>query len=561
MKKTINALKYCVVYSIVIASLIACDSEFASVDSNVLGDENTNFQTNKESLPILAYNKKLDSLQIDGLSSYLLGVFNDPAYGQTTASIVTQLTPSTFSPNFGDETVIDSVVMTIPYYSRINDSDENGNLYTIGDSLYGDANAPIKLSVYKNNYYLRDFDPNGSLGEAQNYFSKGDGEVNMTDNFSINGTSTINFDEHKGDLLFENLAFLPSSDRIRLDTFDEEDGSLEETTYIAPALRVKLDTEFWKTTIIDQEDNDVLSSSSVFKNYFRGLYFKAEATSTSGQMVMLDLSASNANITIYYSYSATTGTGDNAITTDFNSTYTLNFSGKTLNTFINDYNKVSLADGNQVDGDEKLYLKGTEGSMGVVNLFPTEADLENFINNYRIPLGNNEYKKDERGNYILKRLINEAQLVVYEDETMPTGGDDSFHDYDRLYAYDIKNNSVLADYVLDPITNSASPYNSLIVHLGQRRSDDTGRTKYKIRITEHLNNILLKDSTNTKIGLVLSTNVNANNTAKLLNKENQEVSRIPSASIITPRGTIVHGTNSAIPEAKMKLEVYFTEPK
>ncbi|GAA4294951.1 DUF4270 domain-containing protein [Aestuariibaculum suncheonense] len=577
MKKTISALKFAVC-TVVISSFLACDKDFASVDSDVLGEDNTNFQTNKESLPILAYNKKLNSLQIDGLTSNLLGVFNDPAFGQTTASIITQVTPSTYSPNFGDNTVIDSVVITIPYYSRVTGLDDEGlNEYTISDSLYGNAEAPIKLTVFKNEYFLRDFDPSAPLGQAQYYYSKADGEINVTDNFALNGSSTINFDDHKytTDTILKIEEFTPSAKRINLETKDE-DGEITSTTNIAPAFRVKLDnTNFWESNIINQEDNDVLTSASAFQNYFRGLYFKAEAIGTDGQMLMLNLGSSDANITIYYSYSTTTGTGDNATTTTSNSTYTLSFSGKRLNTFINNYNLVTLPEGNSTEGDSKLYLKGTEGSMAIVDLFAGTSDYEGetmstldaFKHKHRIPLGkvNGEYtyKKDERGNYLLKRLINDAQLIIYEDEAMNTGGDEDFHKYDRIYAYDIANNIPLIDYSLDPISNTADPYNSVIVHLGQRReNDENGQAKYKIRITEHLNNILLRDSTNTKVGLVLSTNVNSTSNARILNSDNDEVTNVPAASIITPRGTILHGTNDNVSEdVKMKLEVFFTEPK
>ena len=40
-------------------------------------------------------------------------------------------------------------------------------------------------------------------------------------------------------------------------------------------------------------------------------------------------------------------------------------------------------------------------------------------------------------------------------------------------------------------------------------TDESGveQKKYKIRITEHLNNIIVRDSTNVELGLVVSSNV------------------------------------------------------
>ena len=119
----------------------------------------------------------------------------------------------------------------------------------------------------------------------------------------------------------------------------------------------------------------------------------------------------------------------------------------------------------------------------------------------------------------------------------------------------------MIDYFLDPSENSTTPFNSKFIHLGQRQTDENGVSKYKIRLTQHLNNILLKDSTNTKLGLVLSSNVNYINSSQILNS-NDAVTAIPSAALLTTRGTIIHGNHENVPENKrMRLEIFFTEPK
>ncbi|MBP0902738.1 DUF4270 domain-containing protein [Mariniflexile gromovii] len=572
MKKTIKALKFPVVFLLVLSSFIACDKDFSVVESDVLGEQNLNFKTDTLSFQIAAYNKKLEALQINGLSSNLLGVYNDPAYGQTIASIITQLTPTTYSPDFGDNTVIDSVVMSIPYFSRSTGTDANGNTtYTISDSLYGKKSdgtiKPFNLTIYQNNYFLRSFDPNAGLDETQKYYSKADGSINTTDNFASNGSSVINFDNNKGAAIYTNASFIPSSNPIKTSVGE---GTEKVTTSSAPAFRTKLDAAFWKAAIIDKEGDAVLSNDDNFKNYFRGLYFKAEAVAGDGSMVLLNLASTNANITIHYSKDSTVE-GERT-----QSTYVLNFTGNILNTFINNYSSVTLQDGDKTLGDEKLYLKGAEGSMAVVDLFSGMVDytdkngvttsipaLEAFKKTYRTLLENGDYKKDDNDNYILKRFINDAQLIVYEDVDLDTDGNSDLHKYDRIYAYDLENNTQLIDYNYDPtVANTTTPYFSTYFHLGLR-STNAGISKYKIHLTEHLNNILLSDSTNTKIGLVLSSNVNKLNSAKIMNSStSDEVTSVPAVSIITPRGTILYGTNSSVPaNRKMKLKVFFTEPK
>ncbi|MFL1012479.1 DUF4270 domain-containing protein [Flavisericum labens] len=533
MKRPIKFLNFSFFILLIVTLFIACDKDFANIDSDVLGDENANFNPKDTILPVAAYSKKLEGLQIDNLASNLLGFFYDPSFGNTTASIITQLVPSSFSPSFGENPVIDSIVINIPYYSSVIGSDENGNsLYKL-DSVFGNRNAEIKLSIYQNNYFLRDFDPSGGAASTQNYYSNAISGLNS----ALTKTTTINFDNHMGELILSDT-ILPSSAATVLVQRTETDTT---ATFSAPSYRAILKSDdaknYWKNIIIDKEGDAVLSNQSNFKNYFRGLYLKAEAIENDGQMALLNLTNVNSNVTIYYSY----GEADSRL----QSTYTLNFSGNTLNTFINDFTN-PLQNGNPTEGDANLYLKGQEGSMAVVDLFPNNSldDFKNKFTDGEVPI----------------KLINEAYLEVYEDMSKAINGDygSEYHKYDRIYAYDIENNIPLIDYDFDQSTNTQSPFSSKFISLSLR---DTISGKYKIRLTEHLKNILLRDSTNTKIGLVLSNNVNYTSNSEILNPDD-EVTGIPSAAIISPRGTVLHGSHESVNVTKrLKFKVFYTEPK
>ena len=147
MKKTIQALKFPIVFLLTMALFIACDKEFNSIESDVLGKDNANFNTRDTVLPIAAYNKKLDSIQINALASNLLGVFKDPAYGLSKASIITQIAPNLFNPNFGENPVVEEVILNIPYFSTAIRTDEDGNPEYKLDSLYGNPDVSFKLSI------------------------------------------------------------------------------------------------------------------------------------------------------------------------------------------------------------------------------------------------------------------------------------------------------------------------------------------------------------------------------------------------------------------------------
>ena len=535
--KKIKALKCSILFLLMVISFIACDKDFNVVESDVLGEENANFETDNVIIPIVAYNKKISSLQINNLASNFLGVFDDPAYGQTTSSIVTQVTPSSYNPNFGDNTVIDSIVVTIPYYSTITGTDDEGEQIYALDSLYGKPSNPIKLSIHQSNYFLRDFDPNTSVNDSQNYYSN----ESSASNSIFAGNTQVDLDNSIEATIYSDDNFVPSSDAIELWTQNEGDDEVTKTKS-EPALRVVLqspeDIAYWENTIINKEGTSVLSNTNNFHNYFRGLYIKAEPVNNTGSMILLNTGSTKSNVVIYY-------TKDSSIENErVQGSYVLNLTGNKLNPFINNYNLVTFPiNPNKVLGDEKLYLKGASGSMAVVDLFPN--GLEDFKNEFL----------DADGNPT--RLINEAHLVVYEDETVETGGVKNYHRYDRVYAYDIKNNISTIDYLIDATENSQSPVSSKVISLSQR---DTITGQFKIRLTEHLNNILLRDSTNTKIGLVLSTNVNYTASSKLLDSSD-DVTAVPAAALLTPRGTILYGSNENVAENKrLALKIFYTEP-
>ena len=545
MKKKLKALKSPIAFAFFLTSLIACDKDFSTIKSDVLGEGNANFKTGVDTLAVTAYSKKLEALKINNLASNLLGVFDDPAYGQTTASIITQITPATYSPDFGENPIIEEVILTVPYFSTSIGTDNDGTNYKL-DSIYGDPSTAFKLTLYRNNYFLKDSNLNSEDNNPQNYYSN----AGNTSHSIINETTTVNFDDYIiGVNIFEGNvfdAFTPSNEEIVITTGEVDD---EVKTRSVPALRGILDNSFWQNAIINASINNpsILSNANSFKDYFRGLYFKVEAINDSaGSMILLNLAANNANITMHYKKGEA---GDR-----IDDSYTLNFSGNILNTFINDFD-ATLTDGDKDLGDKKLYLKGSEGSMAIVDLFANEAERQNFRNAF-LDADENQIK-----------LVNEAHLVIYEDEEMPTNdadaNGDAYHKYDRIYAYDVNNNLPLIDTAegLDPTVNSQNPLFSKIFSLGQRDSISPEIARYKIRITQHINNIIQNDSTNTKIGLVLSNNVNYTANSQILNS-NDDVTAVPSASILSPRGTILYGSNESVSKSKrLKLILYFTELK
>ena len=146
-------------------------------------------------------------------------------------------------------------------------------------------------------------------------------------------------------------------------------------------------------------------------------------------------------------------------------------------------------------------------------------------------------------------------MEFYVDQTTVQG-----QEPDRLYIYDLNNNITLIDYVFDQSVSGTSTKLDHLVPL-QRVDDESNGLgiKYKIRITEHIKNLALKDSTNVKLGLVVTTNVASINTFELQD-EDAVLSVLPSGAILSPRGTVLHGNNTPDEDKKVVFKVYYTEP-
>lgn len=545
MKNKTIALRNLVILAILVPLCIACDKDFNTIESDIVNNNNaTNFDGLSRNFDVIAYTKPLDPVQTNGLPVNMLGVYNDPVYGQTTASFVSQLRSNIIDPDFGENVVLDSVALSIPYFSRAIENTEEGETIYELDSVFGDS--PMKLSIYESNYFLRDFDPNSSINDSQIYYSN-----------QSTGTSTISDAQLEGTLIYNDNTFLPDPRQIILKNIDGEISGR-----VVPSLRVVFKPndpetmdgfQYWEEKIIEKSGEPELSNVNNFNDYFRGIYFKAEPTQGTGSLSLFNLAGTNANITLFYTRDNTLSTGD-----PVQSTFVLNFTGNRVNFLSNDY---VFPNGDENQGDEKLYLKGGKGAMAVVKLFDGEDIDDNFLFNSFEYFKNEFVEMDENGKFIRsKKLVNEANLVFYVDQSSVA----NVQEPDRIYLYDMKNNSPLIDYFFDT-ANTTSPLNSRTGHLGrlQREDNDDGNgIRYKIRITEHVNNLLVRDSTNVDLGLVVSGNINLESNAQdfdVLNP-NDPNDKVPVSSIVTQRGTVLFGNNTLDEEKKLYLEIFYTEP-
>ncbi|MEE2605229.1 MAG: DUF4270 domain-containing protein, partial [Bacteroidota bacterium] len=379
--------------------------------------------------------------------------------------------------------------------------------------------------------YLRSYDPTNNFESFQKYYSD---ETQLL-NFS---GFTIHDDEVSIDT---NEIVIYKEDDPDTDDVDESEEVKERLT---PRLRLPLDKDFFQRKIIDHEGSDDMTNVDNFNIYFKGLVLQAYDFS---EDLLMILDYSNAKINIEYEYDKYNKNDTDDNTSDdtidkVKANYELNLSGNQLNVFNKSaFNQDILNNLNSSENLSRVFLKGGEGLIAEIDLF-TDNDGNNVLDEIR----SNGW------------LVNEANLTMYVDKDKINESGDLIEPF-RVYLYDIDAKTPLPDYYID---NSTGPKKSnvKIVHSGilELDEDDKG-LKYKIRISEHIKNIVRNDSISPKLGLAVSSSIS--NSVNTDVKTTDIMKYIPLATAINPLGTVLIGPNPE-PEnfdKRMRLEIYYTE--
>lgn len=554
----------------------SCDKDFNSVGSDIIGDDHYNFEK-YEVENLVAYSKATNAVQSNNLPVNALGVYANPAFGTTTSSFVTQLELTRTYENpqkiIGENFTFqptDSVYIYVPYFAKdtkVVDENTNLKIYKL-DSIYGDNNTTFDLKIYENGYYLNNFSASDDFINSQKHYSD---EFNKFD-VNVVGTQLNNSTD-----IYQNTNFRFNSNEIVLYksklqddgeyVFVDKDGvKLTNQNDISarvikermnPGMWINLDKNAIKNRILDASVNGKLYNNNVFKEYFKGLYFKSQQTSAgAGAMAMLDFS--KGYIVVQYHSDITSTNSSGVVTVNNNKrVLKLNFGGNTVN-LVNHAKSTAyqnaLAASNTSLGDEKLFVKGSDGSIAFIDLFgpaipgsvPTE--LQNLRDN--------------------KWLINDAFLIFYVDKAAMSNP--LISEPKRILLFDATNNRPLIDYTVDGSKALNPKYNkSIYGGIVEVEDVDNGRAvKYKIRITSQIRNMLSTDAAlnkNIRLGLSVTENINLTSNAFFKTPiliDTDEVEFTPIGNVLSPLGTILYGSNvaPADEDKKLKLQIFYTKP-
>ena len=552
----------------VIAFFTACDKDFNEIGSDVIGDDHFGLIKN-DSQTVLAYNTATGQVETSNQPINSLGYYNNPFFGKTKASVVSQVLLDTVNQTIGANPTVTKVELSLPYFSRLisRDATSGDSTYELdsiqGFSIVNDKKVfnKIKLSVYENNYTLRDLDASLNFLDVQRYYS---GETSVFDAYK--NPARLNDDTNLG----QNDEFIYSSAEIK--TYKTVDGAQVVDTRSAPGMRLKLRNDFFQDKLFGAGAAGKLFNNSVFKDYFRGLYFKVDASSASpnqGSMSLLNFK--QGKIIVTYTINVTSSTG---VVSTKERKFAISLGGNSVNLLENDYStgytSALASNSNAATGAYNLFPKGGEGSMSIIKLFG-DQDVRGYSSTGTPTVGPNgipdeldDLRNPSDGK---KLLVNEANLTFYIDKDKMTGAAEP----NRIYLYDLNNHRPIIDYYTDYSVSQNSKNNKFV--FGGLIEKDAATSaynkrgiKYKIRLTNHMINLISKDSTNVRLGLVVTESIGVASNGMLRGAVPvaNPFNKYPSAAIYNPLGTVLFGNN--IPSTdpnyakRLKLEIYYTKP-
>jgi len=593
--------------------LTSCNKDYFTVGSELFNGEFEDL--NSIVFPVFSYQESTVKVATNNLPNVHLGKYNDDYYGALESSFVSQFNIS-YLPIFGDfsqqqeqegseidirvineEEVLSAVYLDIPFFNNRNDSDTDGviDLYDIDpnnsdsdsdsdgisdidelraelnplsndsdgdgildpddidnsgydsqrrvyeiDSIYGNRNASFDLKVYELTYYLNHLDVENNFEYNAEYFSDQD--------FYANGFSGQVLHDDNINLNLEEVPTLYYQDDP--ETTVIETGQVEY--YESPRIRVPLNVEFFQRRLMNFEGLDQLKNADNFNHHLRGIIVKSD--NFSDDLYML-LDISNAQIVLEYNYNFYNSKGTTTLDDDVierrKKSNSMPFGGVYVNHYSyqdpNEEVQQVISSSSEGMPSNRIFLQGSRLTSKIKLFAENEFDLPNVIHE----LASQDV------------IINEANLVLNIDKS----AHDLSHDLlpNRLYLYSYNNGATLEDYNKDFTIdyNLGSVNASKYIFGGMLEYDSNNKPdRYKFNITNHVNNIINKDSLNIDLGLVVNSNIEDITLRRAFTNPQNKKTLIPTSVIYSPYSVVLYGShpNDSISFYKrLSLEILYTK--
>lgn len=296
-----------------IMAFASCKKSPETIGNNLISDDSFISIYHTDTTEIICHSY-LDSVATDNATSALLGAMHDPVFGNTEAGFYTQFRPSVAGQSFGNNPVVDSLVLQLCLVGYYGDTTvmQTVHAYELTDSL-----------VFEDSYYSHSTVATGSIDHANGY------------------------------------QFCP-----RPKTKVHIIGS---DTVTQPIIRIPLSQELGNQLV--NLDTTAYSRPDRFKQHFKGLYVTCAPVGLDGAISSINLT--NNTYTLLQLYYHNAATPDKPMRYNFYVTS----SDAYFNHFDHDYTQGSpefvsqLMEGQEALGQSTLYLQ-TMGGVRAKVLFP-----------------------------------------------------------------------------------------------------------------------------------------------------------------------------------------------
>lgn len=449
--------------------LNSCEGDLDNLGSQLV-DANASEGYDK-AYSLVAYNiDNSDLIRADAsvLDSVRLGAFAEEKFGGQKASYITQLRLNTYSPDFGKNPAIDSVVLTLkPRYAT-----DSITPTTTEDYIYPDGQVAAKKVV--TTYPVSKYGKYKINGQKSKLTIK----VNEVNDFL--GSTTDSLASNKSISLGTELGSKTFDGTVN-SVVITKDSDASELVNRAVSYRMELtNKDFFKTKLIDKQGDQVLKDAASFIRYFKGISISVQEDDG----YLFSMAPNDAAITIYYKNDVTATDGT---VTRTKAEYALNLGSGNVHLSKIDYsrantpystamsNAIKIADFNKIEKDKplvvatnnyapELYLQGMGGSsVGIRIPATTIAKLKE------------KYKTEKIG-------IVSAKIRLYNDAV----------NWDNNYkkpANMLVKNRVLKGFLPDMTSLSSAGYSLL-----KTGNLATNEAYYDIGITASLKTIIEDES-------------------------------------------------------------------
>lgn len=369
-----------------------------------------------DTLNIVTTLLKEDSIRTDIAGANLLGIYNDSVFGPASASFYTEITLAGSNVYFGDNAVIDSVVLSMKYVGET--------------SLYGSIVAPMNIDVYRLSEQL----------SQSEYYS----------NAVLNYNTTP----------LGSLSFLPNlTDSLQV----IQNGV---TTMQSAHIRIPLSNTFGQEILDAGKDANVIADNTALKTLVNGLYITPSTNVTNttlaqneGSILYLDMNSSLSTLTVFYS---------NDTGPEKSYSFIINSESKKFNHFEHNYTGTEI--GKQLTNiayDSTLTYVQSMGGVKTKLMIP---NLKNLASDGKIIVNKAEiiFPVSEIGNNLAAiptlaltgiNSNNEATFLIdYFENAEYFGG--TYNSTTKTYTFNI------ARHVQDLINNNTEDYGMYLIATG-----------------------------------------------------------------------------------------------